>query len=258
MPIEQFIKDYALYITIAFVVLSAVVGAFIRRRKKDRCLKDFARNTVTLEHTGGKTIWGKLRVENTGLEILFTDKKTDIKGHIEASYILYKNEYPGVQAVLRFHEDLSDVNKRERDKDLERTYKPGCYRRLKRKIANVFKTVRDSFAEVANLLMAQAKKTGPAGAVLSGQDKYVNQMKQELMGSVGTAYEPLLERYIGHKVVLEILKGEQWVEYDGVLKEYTADFIEVMDVHYTVVDKPTRKADVVVPRKYGLIRHLAE
>jgi hypothetical protein len=79
------------------------------------------------------------------------------------------------------------------------------------------------------------------------------------MGSVGTSYEPLLERYIGNKVVLELIRADTVFEYCGVLKEYTADFIEVMDVDYKAKeDRQPRKADLVVSRKYGVIRHLGE
>jgi hypothetical protein len=79
------------------------------------------------------------------------------------------------------------------------------------------------------------------------------------MGSVGTSYEPLLEKYIGHKVVLELIKGDKIFEYSGVLKEYTAEFIEIMDVNYkTKEDEPARTADLVAFRKYGIIRHLGE
>ncbi|GAH89786.1 unnamed protein product [marine sediment metagenome] len=109
------------------------------------------------------------------------------------------------------------------------------------------------------MLISQAKKASPAGAVLTSQDKYVSQMKQELMGSVGTSFEPLLERYIGHKVVLELARGDKIFEYCGVLKEYTAEFIEIMDVNYKAKeDEPARKADLVVLRKYGVVRHLGE
>jgi hypothetical protein len=84
-------------------------------------------------------------------------------------------------------------------------------------------------------------------------------MKQELMGSVGTSYEPLLEKRIGRKVVLELIKSDKVIEYPGVLKDYTSEFIEIMDVDYaTGEDEPARKADMVVFRKYGLVRHLAE
>jgi len=246
-------------ITIIFIILATAVGAFIRRRSRDKCLKDFSRNMVTLEETSGKTIWGKLRVENTGLEFVYKTKHEDQQGHHETSYILYKYEYPNIAVLVRYHDELSERNKKARKKELKKTYHPTPLRRIKRKIANVFKTIRDSVMEVVNLLISQAKKATPAGAVLSSQDKYVSQMKQELMGSMGTSYEPLLERYIGNRVVLELIRGDKIFEYCGVLKEYTVGFIEVMDVNYKVKeDQPVKKADLVVLRKYGVIRHLGE
>ncbi len=251
--------DSATAITILFIIFAAGLGAFIRKRSRDKCLRDFEQNMVTLEDTAGKTIWGKLRVENTGLEFVYPEKQKDEDGHHEASYILYKYEYPKIGAVVRFHDELSDENKRAREKELEKTYHPDWDRRLKRKMLNVVRTIRDSVVEIVNLVISQAKKATPAGKVLTSQDKYVSQMKQELMGSVGTSFEPLLERYIGHKVVLEMIKGDKIFEYCGVLKEYTAEFIEIMNVNYKVKeDQPERTADLVVPRKLGLIRHLGE
>ena len=251
--------DSATAITILFIILAAGIGAFVRKRSRDKCLRDFGQNMVTLEQTSGKKIWGKLRVENTGLEFVYPEKHKDEEGHDETSYILYKYEYPDIAVVVRFHDELSEQNKRTREKELKRTYHPGFWRRLKRRILNIFRTVRDSVVEIVNLLISQAKKATPAGKVLTSQDKYVSQMKQELMGSAGTSFEPLLERYIGHKVVLELIKADKIFEYCGVLKEYTADFIEIMDVDYAVKeDQPTRKADLVTPRKHGVIRHLGE
>ena len=251
--------DSATAITILFIIFAAGVGAFVRKRSRDKCLRDFEHNMVTLEDTSGKTIWGKLRVENTGLEFIYPEKQKDEDGHDEASYILYKYEYPNIGAVIRFHDELSQSNKKEREEELKRTYHPGQWSRLKRKTLNVFRTVRDSVVEIVNLVISQAKKATPAGKVLTSQDKYVSQMKQELMGSAGTSFEPLLERYIGHKVVLELIKADKILEYCGVLKEYTAEFIEIMDVDYAIKqDEPARKADLVVPRKHSLIRHLGE
>jgi len=253
------LTESATAITIIFILVAAGVGAFVRKRSRDKCLRDFERNMVTMESKSGKTIWGTLRVENTGLEFIYPEKHKDQQGHEEASYILYKYEYPDIQAVIRFHDDLSEPHKKEREKELKRTYHPGPWRRFKRRLLNVFRTIRDSVVEIINLLISQAKKATPAGKVLTSQDKYVSQMKQELVDATGTSFEPLLERYIGHNVVLEMIKPDKVLEYCGVLKEYTAEFIEIMDVDYAVNDdQPARKADLVVPRKHGLIRHLGE
>ena len=251
--------DTATAITILFIIFAAGLGAFIRKRSRDKCLRDFERNMTTLEEISGKIIWGLLRVENTGLEFIYSQKQKDADGHEEASYLFYKYEYLNIQAMIRFHDDLSEKNKKEREKELERTYHPKWRRRLKRRLLNVFRTVRDSVVEIINLLINQAKRATPAGKVLTSQDKYVTQMKQELVGSVGTSFEPLLEQYIGRKVVLEMIKGDKVLEYCGVLKDYTADFIEIMDVNYAVKqEEPVRKADLVVPRKLGVVRHLGE
>ena len=246
-------------ITVLFIVVSTIVAAFIRRVKRDKCLKDFARDMVTLREIDGDLINGELIVANTGLEFIYPAKQPNEHGAIETSYILYKNEYANIQLLIRYHDQLSEAGKKQRERELKRTYHPNFLRRFGWRLMNIFKTVRDSVMEVANLLMSQAKKATPASAVLSSQDKYVSRMKQDLMGSVGTSYEPLLEKYIGHKVVLEMIAGDKICKYRGVLKDYTAEFIEIMDVDYIPKDTDTaRKADLVIPRKHGLVRHFAE
>jgi len=246
-------------ITIIFIVLTTVVAAFIRRRCRDKCLRDFSENMVTLEKTDSKIIWGKLNVENTGLEFVYPDKHKNKDGHDKTSFILYKYEYHNIQALIRYYDQLSQSAKGQREKELKKTYHPTLLRRLKRKTQNIFKTVRDSIIEVVNILISQAKKSTPAGAVLTSQDKYVSQIKQELIGSVGTSFEPLLEKYIGHKIVIELIKGDKIFEYCGVLKDYTAEFVEIIDSDYkSKEEQPARKADLIVLRKYGLVRHLGE
>ena len=267
--------EHVFELSLVFIVLSAVVGLIFKRLHRDKCLKDFAGYMVTVEEVGGKRIWGRLRVENTGLELLYADKHEDSDGHVEGSYIIYKSEYPKMQALWRFHDELSDKGKVTRAAILEKTYHPKPTRVMLRKTANIFKTLRDAVVEIVNLFINRAKKAGPAGGVITSQEKHVTKMKSEMIGAAGTSYEPLLERYIGQKVVLEIAEADKIIEYCGVLKDYTAEFIEVMDVFLkeaegrrqkaeveespsAKLDYEQRKADVVVLRKAGIIRHLGE
>ncbi len=46
----------SLTITIIFIILSTVIGAFIKGRMRDKCLLDFAKDLVNIELTGGKVI----------------------------------------------------------------------------------------------------------------------------------------------------------------------------------------------------------
>ena len=245
-------------ITVAFLVLTTIVAAFVRRRARDRCLMSFSGDAVVLE-TAEKVISGRLTVENTGLEFVYPTVRITSKGHQEATYLLYKFEYANIHALVRYHAHLSEEAKTAREKELRDTYHPTMFRRLKRKTSNALKTVRDSVLEVIDGMLSAAKKATPAGAVLTAQDKYVSRMKQDLASSVGTSFEPLVEKYIGRWVVIDVIRGEEVLQYSGVLKDYTAEFIEILDVDYrTTDDQSNQQAVVVVSRKYGVVRHLGE
>ena len=252
-------SEYATAITIAFILLSALVAAFIRRTNRDKCLKAFSRDMITIEEIDGDVFYGKLNVENTGLELIYEQAYTNENSQTESSYLTYKNEYAKIQLLVRYHDQLNEDAKMERDQELKVTYHPTFSKRLTRRTANVFKTIRDSIMEVVDMMMAQAKKATPAGGMLTTQDKYVTRMKKDLTGSVGTSYEPLLEKYIGRSVTLELIKGDSILKISGVLKDYTATFIEMLDVDYNTGDAVLpRKADIIVPRKYGIVRYLGE
>jgi hypothetical protein len=262
-PFNLFYKEVVMpdtfTITIIFIILSTVVAAFVRRISRDKCLNDFDNNQVTLESTTGTIIGGKLNVENTGLELTYLPNNTNDKDCRETSTIFYKHEYSKLQALIRYHDELSEQARKRRDKELKNTYHPGFLRRFKRKFLNIFKTIRDSVIEVMDLFISHVKKNSSAGATLTSQGKHVSKIKQELVGVAGASFEPLLEKYIGCRVVLELVKGDKIVKCSGVLKDYTSEFVEIMDVNYSIKeDQPARKADIVVLRKYGVVRHLGE
>jgi len=163
---KSWIMD-ATALTIIFIVLSALVAIFVRRVTPDRCLRDFAGNTITLEKIDGKTIYGKLDVENTGLEFVFSDQgqtALPAQGLIKTSYLLYKSEYPHIQALVRYHDQLSDKNQRRREQELKRSYHPGLGRRCRRRIKNIFKTLRDSVMEIIVWLLVSGLFTSNQGA----------------------------------------------------------------------------------------------
>ncbi|NQT32322.1 MAG: hypothetical protein HQ594_01450 [Candidatus Omnitrophica bacterium] len=247
-------------LTILFIVICTIGGAFIKGRSKDRCLKDFSGFAATLIKNNGKIIWGKLCVENSGLEMLYKKLYLDEKDdHMESSYILYKNEYPQIRAIVRYLDDLTEESAKKHEKILQKTAHPSWSSKLVRRTRNFFGTVRDSLLEVVNLFIGRMKTMTPAGKMLQGQDKYVNQLQQQATTAMQSAYEPILERYIGKKVVLAITIDDVKTEYPGILKDYTTEFIEIMDTSFKAseTDKP-RTADLIVPRSLGAVRHAGE
>ena len=89
-------------ITLGFLVLTVLVGAFIRRRARDRCLMSFSGDAVVLETTN-EVISGRLVVENTGLEFVYPNVNINSNDHKEASYLLYKFEYANIRVLVRYH-----------------------------------------------------------------------------------------------------------------------------------------------------------
>ena len=222
-----------LTITIIFIVLSTIMVAFIKGRMRDKCLIDFVGDLVNIELKDNKVVWGFLRLEATGLELKYKEHYLNKNNnHIEASVVLYKNEYPNIQCIIRFLDELSDRNKKKRDRSLHYLYHQKGLWRMKRNIRNFFATIKDSIMEVANLLMGKAKQMAPMGKVLSSQDKYVSQMQTGAFSSLDTSFEPLLEKHIGKKVILQLSREGKIIEYLGILKRYTAQFLELINVDY--------------------------
>ena len=101
----------SLTITILIIFAAALISAFSRRVKRDKCLYDFNNDPVSLEKITGKiTAKGILKVENTGLEFIYTkEKKNEEKNHMHSTYIFYKYEFPQIHALIRFHDELIAV-----------------------------------------------------------------------------------------------------------------------------------------------------
>ncbi len=245
-------------ITIIFIILSALVAVVLRKIKKDKCLKDFRDDIVTLELLNSQQYKGELQMRSSGLKFVYPELIEGEHNLKFLSFLLYKNEYPDIQAVVRYHRDLTEEGKRLRKEDFQRTFKPSRWRRIRRSILNFLKIIKDAVIEIINMMTSNLSKTTPVGAAISSNDSQVNKMKNEVYGLVETSYEPLLEDYIGERVILELKRGNDWVKYNGVLKDYTAEFIELIDVDYAPETSGKIDADLIVLRKYGVVRNLSK
>lgn len=245
-------------ITILFIFLSALLAVVFKKIKKDKCLKDFREDIITLELLNGEQYRGEFILKSTGFRFRYPELIEGQHNLKFLSFLLYKNEFPDIQAVVRYHKDLTEEGKRLRKEDFRRTFQPSRWRRIKRSIINFFKIIKDAVIEIVNLLTSHLSKTTPVGAAISSNDMQVNKMKNEVYGLVETSYEPLLEDYIGERVILELKRGDEWVKYNGVLKDYTTEFVELIDVDYAPETSGKIDADLIVLRKYGIVRNLSK
>lgn len=221
--------DISLLITIGVMFLAALIGSALRGRARDRCLRDFDAFHVTLERKDGRIAWGIMHLESTGFELEYRQDVLDEQHHRETSYVTYKDEYPKIQAIYRYVDDLEPRSRARRERSCERAFHPGPMLYSLRKIRNFVNTATDSLAEVLNLLLGRTRPVQNQLVLAQGQTE-LKGLTKSVLGYVGTSYDPLLERFIGVRAVVEVMIGEDVYEYVGVFKDYTAAFIELLDI----------------------------
>lgn len=232
--------DVTLLATIGLVVAVSLVIAYIGSRRRDVCLTCFDRFQVTMLMDDGRAIWGTLLLDSSGLEIEYRTVVQDTQ-HIETSYVLYANEFAQIQAICRFADELSEHDIYRRERDLHRSFHPRLVVRLARGVQHFFALAGDSLTEALGALMGSLRK--PAGRYISDTgEAELRKLGSTVIGSVGRSFDPLLERFIGHKVVAEIAEGDEVHEHVGIFKAYSAEFIVLLDVHYP--EKHRVKVDV--------------
>ncbi len=246
----------SLTITITLIISAVILGVSSKRRNKDRCLNSFDKSPVTIEKITGEIITkGVLKVRTTGLEIKYPEVITTPKGFSLSSYLLYKYEFPQIQAIIRPQVELSQKGQKKRDKKLESSNRPNLFRKIIRKTRNLFNSLKDSFLEVMNISMnyLSSKKS----STLLAHDKYVRTINSELLESVGLSHEPLLEPYIGHIVVVEYIKEKEKIKLRGILSDYTKEFLLLMNVKYQIPgENEPQIVDMIIPQKLAIVRHL--
>ena len=233
-PGEKMLDGFT--ITIIFIFLAAIIGAVLNSRAMDRCLKTWNGYHVAVEEKDGKTIWGTMRLFPTGIELDYLNPVLDRQGHYENSYIIYKDQYTSMHVIYRYLEDIPSDQKLRRSREIESLQKRVLVKLLWRKIRNIFNILKDAVAETFSIILGKVK-SGRIGAITTktGTDK-MEQIGKNIIGYSGTTFDPLLERHLYRRVVIEITKENLTTEYTGILKEYSGQFLEVLAVKY-----PTQK-----------------
>ncbi len=226
----QLVSDNVLGITIIFLLLSAIISAVIKNRKRDRVLKEFEDFPVELELADGKKVWGGLRVYPNGIEIVYKERKDDKGGHVEESFFLHQAEFSVIRSLVRPIDVLSPGEKRRRKKELLRYIHPTFYRRSKRFLLIQISILRDAIVQVFSLIIGKAKSvgTGTVGSLIETQSAHITNIGSTVIGSVSLMNDPILESLFGQAVVIEVKDNDEWREIHGFLKEYSADFLVLL------------------------------
>ncbi|MFW6060268.1 MAG: hypothetical protein ACODAQ_08800 [Phycisphaeraceae bacterium] len=239
-PLWQLLLENSLALTLLFIFLVAIIGVIFQLRRKDKCLKLLADHHVSYLTTAGRPVWGDLTVYSQGLELTFDAPHTTGRGLTKSSALIYENDLATCLALCRIEDALTDAEKRKRQRQIRRSFRPGPLRRTMRALRNILNTLRDAFSKAINTIIGAMARMRPDSAVLTTQQTQVNEIGQTLLAAAGNAYEPLLEAHIGKPVVLKIASTteptNQPFELPGYLVDYTDRFIAVFNVAHESIE----------------------
>lgn len=219
--------DTELLVTIGLIFLLTSIGGYLHARLRDRCLKSFDGFHVTLVKSDGRTVWGRLHLVSGGMEIAYPSSSREDSAP-KTSFLLHGSELPHIQTLFRYADNLDDAERRKRESDIATSFHPGPLRRAARWARNAFGSATDALREVITLVVG---RTSQAYTAEEGRDT-LTKLGGNVLTGAGGAYEPLLERQIGHHVVVEVMEGDEVHEHVGLFKEYSADFLQLLDVQY--------------------------
>lgn len=253
---------WMLWLPLLLLFLSTVIGAIVKNRSRDDCLKKFQGSFVFIKTEDGRWFWGELNVYATCLELRFRLEAGHI-GPAKRSYVFYEPELQTITSLIRPipREPTEHFIRWQNEIDslLERTW----WERTLRHGRNLLNILRDAFSQSIGLLVGLVKTKQKIGAV-PALDQRGSEFGKHLLAVVPNAYEPILEKYLGHEVIIQSLKPGLLPEQAAILEEYTEKFILLRDAP-APADLPTAPAlparchfDAVHARRVAVIRHLGQ
>ncbi len=229
--------DVTLLATLGIILVATMVGAYLRSTRRDPCLDSFDGFHVTLELDDGRLIWGEMELASTGLELRYRSAVHDA-GHLESSYVLYGDEFKNIQAIYRYAEEMDPDVLRRRDRDIAAAFNPGPLRQVRRDLHHFVTTAGDSLNDTLGVVLGRLRSSRGRYITAEGEAE-LKELGAGVIGQVGYAYDPLLERFIGQKVVFELVEKDEDGKDDvheivGIFKNYSPDFLEFLNVHMPV------------------------
>jgi len=219
---ENFMKrTYLFPLTIGLI--ATTIGLIVATVRKDKLLKSISRQLITIEQRDGARARGRLRVETSGIEVVA--EKANEDSNEKVSYILRESEYDKIHALVRYFDLLTEKEKHHRNEEVKKAYHPSVFMRLRRRIRNVINQIKRVITDAFNTLFTR-RFSGKLGAQY---EKEIQESgKQAVEYVTGAEYDSLIDRLIGTRVIIKA--GDK--EYVGVFKDYTSNFIELLDVDY--------------------------
>ncbi len=226
-----------LVLSIGLIFVFALAGSYLRHRHLDRVLQDLIGFHVTVRMQS-RQIWGNFKLYSNAVELKFSRVYTNHRGTDLTSYIVFKEQMNAIDAVFRYHDELTPQNQQRRIKQIEEARNPGWYRRFKRSLRNFMVAFKEAISESIGMMASRVQQQASL-ALLKSADGKLKSMGNNILDMAGNAaYDPVLEHYIFSRVVFENTNSDgNKTEYSGILEEYSADWVSVLDCYLNTQDQ---------------------
>ena len=222
---------FAFWLPLILLFISALIGAVIKRRSCDHCLKKFQGNKILLPLHTGAWICGHLEVFAQGIEIELSSEQ-QIDGNLLQSHIIHSSEVEKLAYLIRQAPDSDTRQGVVWKKERERLLHPPIQDRMKRSVLNAYNMLRDSFGQAIKAIIGSISKDTQL-AKSKDSDKRLHEVQTNLTGMVPNAWEPILEKYRGKKVAIEREIDKKIIVEAGILEDYSNKYLLLRDVHLT-------------------------
>ena len=257
----------AFWLPVIFLFAAALLGAALKRRARDACLKTFQGDLVFLKRTDGLWRTGVLRSFASGLELLYDQPRKEASGLV-SSLVLHQAEVDKLTRIARPTPPEDTRAGADRRRILTRIRNPNFFDRARRASLNLYNMVRDAFGQSLNVIIGTLTK-GSNLSDVKNADKKLSEMSRSLTGVIPNAWEPVLETYRGRHVVVESGSTENPCKEWGILEDYSDKYLLVREV--TMIETPIDEDavikgkavrsgtvfDVLYQRSSALVRHSA-
>lgn len=146
----------------------------------------------------------------------------------EASHKVYQEDLEKLLVIVRFFDELPELEMKARLGSLENFFHPGFVRRTSRNLGNFLSFAWDRVKQIATMITGYFTKGKAAD-----MQKVTTDTQTKIFTYTPRKYEALLENSIGYLVKAKVISPEGKLRfYRGVLKEYSTNYICLYNVFY--------------------------
>lgn len=158
----------------------------------------------------------------------------------QASKKVYRDNIKDIYSIVRFEEYMNSEELEKKRGELTQIFHSSLWYRIKRSTINFLSLVKDKLKDAFGVVASTLGKAAPVSPEISRE---VEMYGKEAIGKIGS-YEALLETSIGKLVKVRVYDVDRQIRYyNGVLREYSPNYIAVYNIDFPIDEEAVFKEE---------------